>query len=94
MANDSINILHTLGAFVLVLALILGFAFLLKRFGAQGMWLEKFKRESRLRVVDQCAIDARHKCVIIQRDLVQHVVLLSPESATLLETLIGEKPRA
>lgn len=91
MAQDGISILQALGAFAFVIALLLGFAYVLKRFGAHGAWMDKFKKETRMKVVDVCFIDPRHKCVILKRDAVEHVVLLSPESATLLETLVGDK---
>jgi flagellar biogenesis protein FliO len=94
VAEDSINIMQAIGSFALVIGLLLGFSYVLKRFGAGGAWMEKLKKDGRIKVVDVCMIDPQHKCVILKRDAVEHVVLLSPQSATVLETLVGEKPRA
>lgn len=84
---DYQDYLKFFAALVLVLSLMGGLAFLLKRlgWGQTGMISPNKKR---LKIVEILPLDARRKAVIIQRDDTQHLVLLGPSSETVIETNI------
>ena len=75
-------------ALLLVLSLMGGLAFILKRigFGQAGMISPKNKR---LRIIEVMPIDAKHKAVLLQRDDTQHLVMLGVNSDTVIETNIS-----
>lgn len=74
-------------ALILVLSLMGGLAFLLKRFGygQAGMISPKNKR---LKIIEIMPIDAKHKAVLLQRDEQQHLVLFGTNGDTVIETNI------
>lgn len=78
-------------ALMLVLSLMGGLAFVLKRlgYGQTGIISPKNKR---LKIVEVLPIDARRKVMIIQRDDTQHLVVLGPSGETIVETNI-KKPK-
>jgi flagellar protein FliO/FliZ len=77
-------------ALVFVLALMGGLAYLMKRlgWGQGGISPLGSKNKKRLRTVEILPLDARRKAVIIQRDDIQHLVLLSASGETVIETNI------
>lgn len=79
--------LKYLFALILVLSLMGGLAFVLKRFGhGQGSLMAAKNR--RLKIIEILPIDAKHKTVLIQRDDTQHLVLFSQNGDTVIETNI------
>lgn len=85
---DTVSLFRFLAAFGAVLGLIALMAWALKRWpvlrGAQVG-----RADTRLRVVEQRGIDTKHKLVLVQRDDVQHLLLISAGSApVVVETLI------
>jgi flagellar protein FliO/FliZ len=70
-------------ALVLVLGLIMGLAWILKRvgFGAGGPML----RRRRIRIVESANIDGRHRVVLVRRDDVEHLVLVGPNTSQVVE---------
>ncbi|HPD82387.1 MAG: flagellar biosynthetic protein FliO [Alphaproteobacteria bacterium] len=77
-------------ALVFVLALMGGLAYLMKRlgWGQGGISPLGSKNKKRLKIVEILPLDARRKAVIIQRDDIQHLVLLSASGETVIETNI------
>lgn len=74
-------------AFIFVLSLMGGLAFLLKRFGfGQGNIISPKKK--RLKIIEVMHIDAKHKAVLLSRDDTQHLVLLGTNGDTVIETNI------
>jgi flagellar protein FliO/FliZ len=87
---DLIDIARYLGALMLVLALV-GFAALAaRRFGLPGIMSANATR--RLAVVETLMLDARHKLFILRRDDKEHLVLVGPEGASVVESGIVAKP--
>ncbi len=84
---DYADYLKFLFAFIFVLSLMGGLAFLLKRFGfgQEGMISPKNKR---IKIIEVKPIDAKHKAVLIQRDETQHLVLLGTNGDTIIESNI------
>lgn len=81
---DLPQLLNLLLSLAFVLALMGGFAFVLKKLGlAQET---KIKGDKRLKVLESLPLDARRRLVLIARDDKQHLVILGPNSETLIET--------
>ena len=70
-------------ALLAVLALLAGFAFLVRRFGPAGRCLARSGR--RLAVVEVAPIDGKRRLVLIRRDAVEHLVLIGTDSAIVVE---------
>jgi flagellar protein FliO/FliZ len=86
---DLIDIARYLGALALVLALV-GFAALAaRRFGFSGFVVTSASR--RLQVVETLMIDARSRAVLIRRDDKEHLVVIGPEGARVIEAGIAAK---
>ncbi len=92
--------------FFMALAVVLGLIGILawagRRFGNNmpmlGSVLGRRKNVTRrIGVVETIAIDGKHRLVLIKRDQIEHLVLLDPTGAVVVETNIvkgapGEKP--
>jgi flagellar protein FliO/FliZ len=89
---DLIDIARYVGALILVLGL-LGLAGLAaRRFGVPG--LVKPGAERRLAIVESLMIAPRTKLLLIRRDGIEHLVMLTPQGATPIEGCIeGAAPR-
>jgi flagellar protein FliO/FliZ len=86
---DLIDFARYLGALMLVLALV-GFAALAaRRYGLPGIVSGSATR--RLAVVETLMIDARHKLLILRRDDKEHLVLVGPEGANVVESGLDAK---
>ena len=84
---DLLDIGRYLGALLLVLGLV-GFAGLAaRRFGLPG--LSKPVHARRLKVVETLMISPRQRLVLLSRDGVEHLVVMSPDGASLIEQNIA-----
>ncbi len=74
--------------FILVLIFVLGLVFalgwVLKRSGISGSAVAG--RGKRLGVVDTAFLGPKHRLVLVRRDDVEHLVLLGPNSNTVVES--------
>jgi len=77
-------------ALVFVLSLIGLLAWLGRRLGAFPGIPMRTQATRRVRMVESVSLDARRRAVLIQRDDVEHLILLGPTSETVIET--GIKP--
>ena len=84
---DLTDYLRFLAALTFVLALIGGLAWLLRRTGWGGKVVTS--RHGRLGVVEVAPVDAKRRLVLLRRDGVEHLVLLSPTSETVIEAGIA-----
>lgn len=91
---DALDYIRTLGALALVLAMLLGAAYALRRWGHKvpGLTIGAAPAESRLKVVSTQMIDMRHKLVLVRRDDVEHLLLIGPQGATVVESNISNAP--
>jgi len=88
---DYQDYLKFFAALVFVLCLMGGLAFMMKRLGmGQSGMISPSKK--RLKIVEILPLDARRKAMIIQRDDIQHLVVLGPSGETVIETNI-KKPK-
>ncbi len=92
---DYQDYLKFFAALVLVLSLMGGLAYVLKRlgFGQDGMISPRLsKTKKRLKIIEILPLDTKRKALIIERDNTQHLVILGPSGETVLETNI-KKPK-
>ena len=76
-------------AFLLVLGLIAGAAWLVRRFGTGRIGNGAARgRQPRLGVVDHASVDGRRRLLIIRRDNVEHLVMIGGPTDVVVETNI------
>jgi len=83
------QLFRAIAALVFVLALMGGLTLLLKRLGLSGALPVK-NGDKRLKIIEVLPIDGRRKLTIVQRDDVQHLILLGGNEETVIES--GFKP--
>ena len=83
---DLVSGLRFVLALVVVIGLIAGLAWLLRKYGAGRITMGANK--GRLAVGEATHIDAKRRLVLIRRDGTEHLILLSPNSETVIETNI------
>ena len=88
---DEVNWLRFVLAFAFVLALIGLFAWSLKRWPAlSGLGLRRAAGgRQRLEVVEMCYLGPRHRLALVRRDGVEHLLLLGPDTSTVIESGIA-----
>ncbi len=77
-------------AFIIVLGLIGGTAFLVRRFGGErlGGTSAARGRQPRLAVIDAAAVDGRRRLILIRRDNVEHLLMIGGPSDVVVEANI------
>jgi len=89
---DFIDIARYVGALVLVLGLLGLAALAARRFGVPG--IVKPGAQRRLAVVESLMIAPRTRLLLVRRDDIEHLVMLTPQGATPIEGCIeGAAPR-
>jgi flagellar protein FliO/FliZ len=84
---DLVNIARFILSFVVVIGLLGGLAWILRRYGTGRITAAAGK--GRLGVVEVAIVDAKRRLVLIRRDDVEHLILLSPTSELVVETGIA-----
>jgi hypothetical protein len=73
-------------AFVIVLGLIGGTAYLVRRFGADRLGASTSRgRQPRLAVIDAAAVDGRRRLILIRRDNVEHLLMIGGPTDVVVE---------
>jgi flagellar protein FliO/FliZ len=88
---DAMFAMRALGSLLIVLGLMAGCAVLLRRYGHKvtGMSFSPAnKAKARLEVVETKLIDARSKLLLIRRDTVEHLLIVSATGAVVIESSI------
>src|SRR5262245_58630877 len=76
-------------AFIIVLALIGGTAFLVRRFGGERLGTSSSRgRQPRLAVIDAAAVDGRRRLILIRLDNVEHLLMIGGPSDVVVEANI------
>lgn len=77
-------------AFIIVLGLIGGTAFLVRRFGGErlGGTAAARGRQPRLAVIDAATVDSRRRLILIRRDNVEHLLMIGGPSDVVVEANI------
>ncbi len=79
-------------ALVFVLALIGLLAWVYRHFALGRKFLGRPRKESRLGIIEFKHVDAKRKLVLLRRDDTEHLILLGPNSDTLVEAGIDAPP--
>lgn len=72
-------------ALILVVGLIMGMAWLLRRYGLGDGTRTPLGRKKRISAIESATVDARHRLVLVRRDDVEHLLLVGPSSTVLVE---------
>ena len=80
--------LRFLAALVFVLALIVGIAWLGRRYGMGGRLPMARGKAARLAVIEAAAIDAKRRLVLVRRDDTEHLLLLGANADLVIEPRI------
>jgi flagellar protein FliO/FliZ len=78
-------LMQAMGALLLVVALIIGAAYLSRRLGIEKK-LAGLRKDARLRVIETVSLDMRHRVVIVRRDAREHVLVLGPSQIQVVES--------
>ena len=89
---DVATYLRFLVVLILVIGLILGLAWILKRFGLSGALQGTLGRKRRLSAVESLTVDSRYRVVLVRRDDVEHLLLVGPNSSQVIERGIDAPP--
>jgi len=90
---DMGNYLRFVFALLFVLGLIGALSILVRRYGF-GMSNQPIRKgqDRRLSLVEILPIDTKRRAVLIRRDAVEHLIILGPESETVVESGIAAPP--
>jgi len=83
---DITSILTSAFALLFVLSLIFIISILLRKYGSGRVFIDNPDKNKRLSVKDTLIIDSKRKLVLISRDNVEHLILLSHEKETIIES--------
>lgn len=83
---DLLSIIRTLGGLGVVLGILWGALWLVRRYDIQLPGLAGGARRSRLELVERLAIDPRRSVTLLRRDGMEHLILLAPEGHLVIET--------
>ncbi len=72
-------------ALILVLGLIMGMAWLLRRYGLGEGGRNPMGRKRRLATVESTSVDARHRLVLVRRDNTEHLLMIGPGDSLVIE---------
>ena len=87
---EATEILRFFAALVFVLALIGGTAWLMRRFGFMPRGIRKRGAGRRLEIIESLTLDVRNRAVLIRRDETEHLIILGPQNATIVENNISK----
>lgn len=82
---DPVSYMKFVAALVFVLGLILGLAWLARRFGLLGATNVTDGKTQRLKVIEVRNLDPRHRLVLVRRDDVEHLLLIGPTGGRVVE---------
>jgi len=77
-----------------VLGLVLLAAWAMRRYGLGGIANPKSGEPRRLSVVEARTLDARRQLILVRRDNVEHLLVLSPNGETVVESGIPARENA
>lgn len=86
--SGSLPLMKFFAAFIFVIALMLGLAWLVKRAGLAGPLL-RHGQKRRLSIVESLPVDHRRKLALVRCDGEEHLLLLGPEHALVVKTGLG-----
>ena len=84
--GDLPQIVRVLAALAFIVALMGGFAFILKKLGLSDNPSGPSPKKRRLKIIESLPLDSRRRLVLLARDDKQHLVILGTSSETVIET--------
>lgn len=91
---DILSTLRTLGALGLVLGMLWGALWMVRRYDLNLPGRVAMPGRRRVEMVERLPVDGRRSVALIRRDGVEHLILIGPEGAAVIETGITAPPRA
>ncbi|HVU21382.1 MAG TPA: flagellar biosynthetic protein FliO [Rhizomicrobium sp.] len=88
---DLIDIARYFAALLLVLALVGAAGLAVRRFGMPGV--VKGQNTRRLEIVESLMLGPKQRLYIVRRDNVEHLVVMGPNGATVVESGIPSAPK-
>jgi flagellar protein FliO/FliZ len=88
---DNLDLTRFIFAFAFVLGLIGLMSFLLKRYGGASKWMGVQQDTDRLKVLQTRYIDPKRKLILIRRDDVEHLLLISEGRELVIESIKSGK---
>ena len=89
---DALVLFRTFGALTLLLGLLAGALWAVRRFNIRLPGAVTRQPERRLELVERLGIDQRRSAILIRRDDREHLVIVSPEGQVVVETLEARAP--
>lgn len=83
---DTVDFTRFIFAFLFVVGMIGAIGMMLKKYGASQKWLGVQGGSGRLGVVEMRYLDTKRKLVLVRRDDVEHLLLLSDGDVTVIES--------
>lgn len=83
---EEVSLLRVLLSFLIVVGLIGVTAMALKKWGRMEKWRLGQDKHARLKIIDVYYVDPKHKLVLVACDEVEHLIAISPQGTTLIET--------
>ncbi len=85
---DMVNYTRFFVAFIFVIGLMYALSWLARRYLPGAIPLTENNRKKRLHIVEMTPLDTKRRLALIKRDDVEHLVILGPNSETVIETNI------
>lgn len=91
--SDGIALVRTLGALLVVLGILAGALWAVRRYNLALPGAGFVRTDKRLAVVERLSLDPRRSLALLRRDGVEHLLLLAPEGHLVIETrTVDEAP--
>lgn len=84
--SDSIALIRTMGALLVVLGILAGALWLTRRYNLALPGTGFVRTDRRLAVIERLNLDPRRSVMLLRRDGVEHLLLLAPEGHLVIET--------
>lgn len=86
---STIGYVQYIAALIFVIGLVIAAGWVARRFGLGGAMATPLGRRRRLQMIEVLPVDARRRLVLVRRDDVEHLLLIGPNDALLVERGIG-----
>lgn len=91
---DILSMLRTLGALGIVLGMLAGALWFVKRYDVKLPGRVTNSRRKRIEIVERLSVDAKRSLALIRRDGMEHLVMFGPEGQSTIETGIAAPEQA
>ena len=78
-----VDILRAMVSLLFVMGLIVGFAYIWRKYG-NGQWMDVGGKERRLKIVEILPLDGRNRLALVQRDKEELLLLLSQDGHSVI----------